>query len=73
MCSPDGKWLVYAGFDCGKFVAKKVSVDGGASDAAFRGAAHLRLREHLAGRERHLAFQTQPTTGGAGGNQDSGF
>src|SRR5271168_2930191 len=31
MCSPDGKWLVYAGFDAGKFLAKKVSVDGGPS------------------------------------------
>jgi Tol biopolymer transport system component len=25
MCSPDGKWLVYASYDAGKFVAEKSS------------------------------------------------
>jgi eukaryotic-like serine/threonine-protein kinase len=64
MCSPDGKWLVYASFDAGKFVAKKVSVDGGTP---------IQLSEALltcgcvnvSPDGRYLAFQTQPTTGGA--------
>jgi serine/threonine protein kinase len=64
MCSPDGKWLVYAGFDAGKFLAKKVSVDGGPS---------TRLSEalltcgcvNISPDGKNIAFQTQPTTGGA--------
>ena len=64
MCSPDGKWLVYASFDSGKFVAKKVSVDGGTP---------MQLSEALltcgcvnvSPDGKYLAFQTQPTTGGA--------
>jgi serine/threonine protein kinase len=64
MCSPDGKWLVYASYDSGKFVAKRVSVDGGTP---------MQLSEALltcgcvnvSPDGKYLAFQTQPTTGGA--------
>ena len=63
MCSPDGKWLVYASFDSGKFVAKKVPVDGGTptqlSDALLTCGC-----VNVSPDGKYLAFQTQPTTGG---------
>jgi serine/threonine protein kinase len=64
MCSPDGKWLVYAGFDNGKFIAKKVPVDGGTpeklSDALLSCGC-----VNVSPDGKNLAFQTQPVTGGA--------
>ena len=63
MCSPDGKWLVYASYDSGKFVAKKVSVDGGTptqlSDSLLTCGC-----VNVSPDGKYLAFQTQPTTGG---------
>jgi serine/threonine protein kinase len=63
MCSPDGKWLVYASYDSGKFVPKKVSVDGGTpmqlSDALLTCGC-----VNVSPDGKYLAFQTQPTTGG---------
>ncbi len=64
MCSPDGKWLVYAGFDNGKFIAMKVPVDGGSleklSDALLSCGC-----VNVSPDGKNLAFQTQPVTGGA--------
>jgi Tol biopolymer transport system component len=48
MCSPDGKWLVYASYDSGKFVPKKVSVDGGTPTQLSRCLADLRMRQRVA-------------------------
>ncbi|HTV57811.1 MAG TPA: protein kinase [Verrucomicrobiae bacterium] len=62
MCSPDGKWLVYASLDSGKFVAKKISVDGGTptklSDALLTCGC---INVSPDGKD--LAFQTQPSPG----------
>ena len=64
MCSPDGKWLVYASFDSGKFVAKKVSVDGGATTQLSEALLTCGC-VNISPDGKYLAFQTQPTTGGA--------
>jgi eukaryotic-like serine/threonine-protein kinase len=64
MCSPDGKWLVYAGFDAGKFVAKKVSVDGGPSTQLSEALLTCGC-VNISPDGKNIAFQTQPTTGGA--------
>jgi serine/threonine protein kinase len=64
MCSPDGKWLVYASFDSGKFVAKKVSVDGGATTQLSEALLTCGC-VNVSPDGKYLAFQTQPTTGGA--------
>jgi eukaryotic-like serine/threonine-protein kinase len=64
MCSPDGKWLVYAGFDSGKFVAKKVSVDGGPSMQISEALLTCGC-VNISPDGKNIAFQTQPTTGGA--------
>jgi eukaryotic-like serine/threonine-protein kinase len=64
MCSPDGKWLVYAGFDAGKFVAKKVSVEGGPSTQLSEALLTCGC-VNISPDGRNIAFQTQPTTGGA--------
>jgi serine/threonine protein kinase len=64
MCSPDGKWLVYAGFDAGKFVAKKVSVDGGPSTKLSEALLTCGC-VNISPDGKNIAFQTQPTTGGA--------
>jgi serine/threonine protein kinase len=63
MCSPDGKWLVYAGYDSGKFLAKKVSVDGGASTQLSESLLTCGC-VNISPDGKYLAFQTQPTTGG---------
>ncbi len=63
MCSPDGKWLVYAGFDGGKFVAKKVPVDGGTSTQLSEALLTCGC-VNVSPDGKNLAFQTQPTTGG---------
>ena len=64
MCSPNGKWLVYAGFDGGKFVAKKVPVDGGTPPQLSEGLLTCGC-VNVSPDGKNLAFQTQPTTGGA--------
>jgi serine/threonine protein kinase len=64
MCSPDGKWLVYAGFDAGKFVAKKVSVDGGPSTQLSEALLTCGC-VNISPDGKNIAFQTQPATGGA--------
>jgi serine/threonine protein kinase len=64
MCSPDGKWLVYAGFDNGKFLAKKISVDGGPSTQLSEALLTCGC-VNISPDGKNIAFQTQPTTGGA--------
>ena len=64
MCSPDGKWLVYAGYSGGKFLPMKVSVDGGAS-TQLSDALLTCGCVNISPDGKYLAFQTQPTTGGA--------
>jgi eukaryotic-like serine/threonine-protein kinase len=64
MCSPDGKWLVYAGFDSGKFLAKKVSVAGGPSTQLSEALLTCGC-VNISPDGKNIAFQTQPTTGGA--------
>jgi serine/threonine protein kinase len=63
MCSPDGKWLVYAGFDNGKFLAKKISVDGGPSTQLSEALLTCGC-VNISPDGKNIAFQTQPTTGG---------
>ena len=63
MCSPDGKWLVYASQDSGRMVGKKVSVDGGTP----KQISEAPLRDYgitISPDGRDLAFETQPTRGG---------
>jgi eukaryotic-like serine/threonine-protein kinase len=64
MCSPDGKWLVYASYDSGKFVAKRVSVDGGTPKQLSEALLTCGC-VNVSPDGKYLAFQTQPTTGGA--------
>jgi Tol biopolymer transport system component len=64
MCSPDGKWLVYAGYDSGKFVAKKAPVDGGTPTQLSEALLTCGC-VNVSPDGKYLAFQTQPTTGGA--------
>jgi serine/threonine protein kinase len=64
MCSPDGKWLVYASFDSGKFVAKRVPVDGGEPKQLSEALLTCGC-VNVSPDGKYLAFQTQPTTGGA--------
>ena len=63
MCSPDGKWLAYASFDQGKFLGKKIPVDGGTptkiSDALLTCGCI-----NISPDGKNIAFQTQPVTGG---------
>jgi serine/threonine protein kinase len=63
MCSPDGKWLVYASYDSGKFVAKRVSVDGGTPTQLSEALLTCGC-VNVSPDGKDLAFQTQPTTGG---------
>jgi Tol biopolymer transport system component len=63
MCSPDGKWLIFSGLVGGKFIAQKVSVDGGAvstiSDYLLTCGC---INVSPDGKD--IAFQTQLVTGG---------
>ena len=63
MCSPDGKWLVYAGYASGKFVAMRVSVDGGASTQLSEALLTCGC-VNISPDGKYIAFQTQPVTGG---------
>src|SRR5271154_377622 len=62
MCSPDGKWLAYSSLDGGKYLGKKIPVDGGTP---------VQISESLltcgcinvSPDGKDLAFQTQPTAG----------
>ncbi|HUO34298.1 MAG TPA: protein kinase [Candidatus Acidoferrum sp.] len=62
MCSSDAKWLVYASLDSGKYVAKKISIDGGTptklSDALLTCGCI-----NISPDGKDLAFQTQPSPG----------
>jgi hypothetical protein len=64
MCSPDGRWLVYASLDSGKFVAKRVPVDGGTPTQLSEALLTCGC-VNVSPDGKYLAFQTQPTTGGA--------
>ncbi len=64
MCSPDGKWLVYASYDSGKFVAKRIPVDGGASKQLSDALLTCGC-VNVSPDGKYLAFQTQPSTGAA--------
>jgi serine/threonine protein kinase len=63
VCSPDGKWLLYAGYDEGKFVAKKISVDGGPSTKVSEALLTCGC-VNISPDGKFIAFQTQPVTGG---------
>ena len=63
MCSPDGKWLIYASYDAGKFLAKKVSVDGGAWTKVSEALLTCGC-VNISPDGKNIAFQTQPVTGG---------
>jgi WD40-like Beta Propeller Repeat len=63
MCSPDGKWMVYASYDSGKFVAKKVPVEGGTPTQLSESLLTCGC-VNVSPDGKYLAFQTQPTTGG---------
>jgi serine/threonine protein kinase len=63
MCSPDGKWLIYASYDNGKFLAKKISVDGGASTKVSEALLTCGC-VNISPDGKNIAFQTQPVTGG---------
>ena len=62
MCSPDGKWLVFAGLVGSKFTAQRVSVDGGAvttlSDSILTCGCI-----NISPDGKDIAFQTQASTG----------
>ena len=64
MCSPDGKWLVYASLDNGKFLAKKISVDGGTPTQVSESLLTCGC-VNISPDGKNIAFQTQATTGGA--------
>jgi eukaryotic-like serine/threonine-protein kinase len=63
MCSPDGKWLIYASYDNGKFLGKKVSVDGGASTKVSEALLTCGC-VNISPDGKNIAFQTQPVAGG---------
>jgi Tol biopolymer transport system component len=63
MCSPDGKWLVFSGLVGGKFIAQKVSVDGGATTTLSDNILTCGCI-NVSPDGKDLAFQTQLVTGG---------
>jgi Tol biopolymer transport system component len=63
MCSPDGKWLVYSSLTDGKFVSKKVSMDGG-TPVQLSEAVLTCGCINISPDGKQLAYQTQPATGG---------
>ncbi len=63
MCSPDGKWVVFAGLVSGKYIARKVPIDGG--EAVTLSDALLTCGcVNVSPDGKDLAFQTQPVAGG---------
>ena len=62
-CSPDGKWLLYSALVNGKFIARKVSTDGGpvttVSDFVLTCGCI-----NVSPDGKYIAFQTQQVTGG---------
>ncbi len=64
MCSPDGKWMLYSSLSNGKFVPKKILVDGGTpiqvSDSVLTCGCI-----NVSPDGTQIAYQTQPSTGGA--------
>jgi serine/threonine protein kinase len=65
MCSPDGKWLVYSSLDQGKFIAKLISLAGGGVPKPVSDALLTCGCVNFSPDGKFIAFQTQPTTGGA--------
>jgi serine/threonine protein kinase len=63
MCSPDGKTLVFSGLVGGKFIAQKVSVDGGAATTVSDNILTCGCI-NVSPDGKDLAFQTQLVTGG---------
>jgi Tol biopolymer transport system component len=63
MCSPDGKWLVFSGLVSGKFIAQKVSVDGGVATTLSDNILTCGCI-NVSPDGKDLAFQTQLVTGG---------
>jgi serine/threonine protein kinase len=63
MCSPDGKWLVYASLSEGKFVPKKIPIDGGTSTQLSDSVLTCGCI-NVSPDGKFLAYQTQPATGG---------
>ncbi|MFY9733195.1 MAG: protein kinase [Candidatus Acidiferrales bacterium] len=63
MCSPDGKWLIFSGLVGGKFIAQKVSVDGGAATTLSDNILTCGCI-NVSPDGKDLAFQTQLVTGG---------
>jgi len=64
MCSPDGKWLAYSSLDGGKYLGKKIPVDGGEPTRISESLLTCGCI-NISPDGQDLAFQTQPTTGGA--------
>jgi serine/threonine protein kinase len=64
MCSPDGKWVLYSSLDGGKYLGKKVPIDGGTPIQISTSLLTCGCI-NVSPDGKDLAFQTQPTTGGA--------
>ena len=63
MCSPDGKWLLYSSLEGGKYLGKKISVDGGAAAQISESLLTCGCI-NVSPDGKNLAFQTQPKIGG---------
>jgi serine/threonine protein kinase len=63
MCSPDGKWLVFAGLVGGKFIAQKVAVDGGSVTTLSEFLLTCGCI-NISPDGKDIAFQTQLVSGG---------
>ena len=64
MCSPDGKWVLYSSLDGGKYLGKKIPIDGGTPTQISESLLTCGCI-NVSPDGKDLAFQTQPTTGGA--------
>jgi Tol biopolymer transport system component len=63
MCSPDGKRVLYSSLDGGKYLGKKIPIDGGTSTQISESLLTCGCI-NVSPDGKDLAFQTQPTTGG---------